>query len=107
MSDRSLSSTDNTLHYSVCIRLSRAHQTAFIMAENHLANILKRDKLGGKNVAKNKINETKQSFYRPSGEIKEMPLSEAIAEFMNENYPEFGEKSVSFPEQAVDFGLST
>ena len=34
-------------------------------------------------------------------------ISEAIAEFMNKNYPEFGEKSLSFPEQAVDYGLST
>ena len=36
-----------------------------------------------------------------------MMISEAIAEFMNENYPEFGEKSLSFPEHAVDYGLST
>ena len=58
-------------------------------------------------VTGNKIIETKQTFYKPSGGVAEMTISEAAAELMNEHYPTLGEKGISFPEQAVDFGLST
>ena len=36
-----------------------------------------------------------------------MSIKEATTELMNENYPKFGEMSLSFPEQAVDYGLRT
>ena len=72
-----------------------------------LSDILKRTKLGGKNSTENKFDETKQTFYRPSGEVVEISIKEAATEFMYENYPTFGEKSLSFPEQAVDYGLPT
>ena len=74
---------------------------------NSLSDILKRDKLGENSEAENITKEITQSFYRPGGAVADMKISEAIAEFMNENYPEFGEKSLSFPEHAVDYGLST
>ena len=36
-----------------------------------------------------------------------MTISEATTKFMTENYPTFGDKSLSFPEQTVDYGLPT
>ena len=36
-----------------------------------------------------------------------MSIKEATTELMNENYPKFGEMSLSFPEQAVAYGLPT
>ena len=71
-----------------------------------LSDILKRATLGN-NVAEDKIIEIKQTFFQPSGTVADITISEATAKFMNEYYPEFGEKSLSFPEQAVDYGLST
>ena len=72
-----------------------------------VSDILKRARLGVTEEANNKLLEAKQNFYLPSGAVAKMTIREAITQFMNENYPEFGERSVSFPEQAVDYGLPT
>ena len=82
-----------------------------MMAENkketECSDILKRAALGGEEISENKILKTKQVFYQPSGELAEMTISEATTKFMIENYPTFVEKSLSFPEQSVDYGLPT
>ena len=70
-------------------------------------DILKKANLGDNGQTESTLQETKQTFYQPGGELAEMTIAEATAQFMNENYPKFGEESLSFPEQIVDYGLST
>ena len=71
-------------------------------------HILKRANLGVKGTpAENTVHETTQTFIKPGGKDVTESVYEAITEFMKENYPNFGEKSLSFPEQAVDYGLRT
>ena len=69
--------------------------------------VLNKAALGFETATHTTFNETKQNFYLPSGLLAEMTLTEATAQFMNENYPQFGEESLSFPQQIVDYGLST
>ena len=72
-----------------------------------LCDILKRAELGESRQTEATFHEAKQTFYQPGGEKAEMKITEATAQFMKEKYPKFWEESLSFPEQIVDYGLST
>ena len=74
---------------------------------NSLREILRRAELGENRETESTFHETKQNFYQPSGAMVEMTIVDATLQFMNDNYSKFGEESLSFPEQAVDYGLST